>query len=92
MSYKWPSKAQSELLDYSLDWQRVLKPDETIMYSVWTCDEGVTISYDSIDLKITTVWVGGGQPGRTYQFINTITTSEGRTYERQASIRINTRT
>lgn len=91
MSYKWPSKSQSELLDYSFDWQRVLKSDETIEESIWSADEGITISYDAIDGKITTVWIGGGQPGQTYQFTNTVTTTQGRTYERQASIRINTR-
>lgn len=90
MSYKWPSKYSNELLDFSMDWVRVLAQGETIATSVWSWDEGIEVSMDTFGPKVTTIWLTGGSPGRTYQFSNTVTTTEGRTYTRQASLRINT--
>lgn len=83
---KWDSKDPQEKLDYSLTWAKELsRLDDTIFDSQWRIEDGdgaLTTTGDGISGHITYIWLVGGTAGVTYKLINTITTDDGRTYER----------
>jgi hypothetical protein len=88
-------KDKDSVLDYVVDWRKVLEDGETIDNSEWTIeDKGNaddleqgpqgTARQDGKNL----IWLAGGVVGERYEIQNRIETSEGRTYDRTFTLRI----
>ena len=83
-------KTPIEVKDYTIDWQPTsctppLAQGETIASSVWDTDGAIDILINSpaptqTDTT-TTVWISGGTANNIYTITNTITTSQGRTFQ-----------
>lgn len=90
----WPTKDPDEILDYQIDWadpdDSRLEEGETIVSSTFSVEEGdVVIDNDDFVLTgLTTVWLSGGTLGTRCVILNRIVTSEGRTYDLSARLRI----
>ncbi|WP_082519831.1 DUF4054 domain-containing protein [Rhizobium sp. Root1220] len=82
MVLDWPSKDPDEVKDYRLDWGAQLGDDD-LATSVWSIVSGVglTIGVQSNDPKSSTVWLSAGTSGVTYELLNRVTTTGGRTYD-----------
>jgi hypothetical protein len=74
-------------LDYKLDWLSWLG-DDTISASIWTVPDGITKVSDTFEDTSATVWLSGGEAGRSYTVVNTITTTGGRIEERAIVIEV----
>jgi len=68
--------------DYSLDWSANLGPSETIQTSVWSVPAPLSAGSSTINGAVTTQWISGGSPEAVYVISNTITTNQGRTFDR----------
>lgn len=90
MALKWPAKDPDEVLDYKVDWAKRLGSD-TIAASTWTTPDGITLMTSSYQPKFTLVWLSGGSVGKTYSFVNRITTASGRIMEQTIDLPIKTR-
>lgn len=79
-------KDPSEVLDYTIRYNKLLK-DDTITNSTWSTDLGIT-TVDSTNTTVSaTIWLSGGVVDTRYEITNTITTTQGRTYQRSFYIR-----
>lgn len=88
----WPPKDPDEELDYQFDWSARLEQGETITTSTFELVSGsVTLATPSYLGGLTTIWISGGTEGETNVITNEIVTSEGRTYNESARLRIRTR-
>lgn len=76
------------LLDYSVDWSQWLADGETIASYNITVESGITLSSDSENDGVVTVWLTGGTAGRRYDVTCQITTSEGRIDERSFVLKV----
>jgi len=93
----------AEELDYPVDWSEVLddvgSPSDTIATSAWRIEpeqagspSAETISSETITSNVTNCLVSGLDPAvKLYHLINTITTAEGRIFERSQTIRCQNR-
>jgi hypothetical protein len=90
VAYQWPTKDPAETIDYSIDWTGRLATAETISGSSWSAP-GLTVVSTSYLSAISTVWVSGGSAGTTYDLVNTITTSGGRTLRQTVAMPCATR-
>lgn len=86
----WPNKDPDEVLDYSFDWGEFLNGD-TISASDWDVEDGLTVGSDSFSDTVTTVWLSGGQAGRSYTARNRIVTAQGRTADFTQSLYVQSR-
>ena len=87
--HNWPAKDPGETLDYQFDWTARLETGETILTSTMTLLSGdTTVSSPSFLGGVTTVWLSGGTVETASVVNNVITTSDGRTYEESARVRI----
>lgn len=90
----WPHKDPDEILDYQFNWAQAdggrLETGETIIASYFSVEEGdVVIDSDTfIPTGLTTVWLSGGTLGTSSVIRNRIVTSEDRTYDKSARLRI----
>ncbi len=106
MSFKWPPKSPTEVLDYSIDWSRLLETTTMITDSDWfieysegekvsfpatTTVYGLTNSAQSVSGKITTIFLASGTLNRNYKLTCAITDSLGRVTERAVSLTIRER-
>ena len=88
MTYlRWPNKDPDEVLDYEIDWTDRLAGD-TISTSTWTVPAGITKDSDVKTDSTTTIWLSSGTLGATYQVLNRIVTTDGRTMDQTVSISI----
>lgn len=102
MAYKWPDKDPDEILDYSVDWSRLLG-DDTLSASVWfikdETDQKVRVSDSevvnglqfvtgTISGKVATARFSLGTVNIRYVVTCQITTGEGLQYERDIYLRI----
>ena len=86
---RWPSKDPDEVLDYQFDWSARLAAGETISTSTFILEEGsVTIDSESFNGGLTTVWLSGGGVGDKCVLTNRVVTSEARTYDESATLRV----
>lgn len=83
-------KSSAAVLDYTFDWVNWLNA-ETISTSSWTADTGISIDTDTNTTTATTVWLSGGEPGKTYRVYNTITTNASRTERRSFRVKVQTK-
>jgi hypothetical protein len=84
-------KDPNAVLDYRFDWQGDdpgpwLADAETISTSTWTVPTGITKDSDSKTDTTATIWLSGGTAGVTYDVVNRITTSAGRTEDRTLQV------
>lgn len=88
-------KDPEALLDYCVDWGADYLSSDVLTESGWTVSPaeggGVTIAGSHFDLLISTVKVGGGQPGRLYRLTNHVVTAEGREDSRSMMLRVEKR-
>ncbi len=87
--HSWPPKDPNEVLDYQMDWSDRLEDGETILTSTFVVASG-DIAKDSQEFSgaLTTVWFSGGTEGVKNVITNRVVTSDGRTYDESAIIRI----
>ena len=92
----WPPKDSGDKADFGINWSAALMDGETITSSTWTIEPNdITVGDGTNGMPapshtstITTVWLGGGQAGRSYHVHNNITTSQGRTYCRHVNLEV----
>lgn len=81
-------KDPSDVLDWRWDWSEWLAPGETIVTAVVNADPGISIDAQSYTATTVTVWLSGGSLGSTYKVPSKVTTSQGRTVERNIIIEV----
>jgi hypothetical protein len=91
----WPPKDPDEVLDYQIDWADEekgprLETGETLLTSVWTVFSGDVVidSSEFVSTGLSTVWLSAGTAGTAAIMRNRVTTSEGRTYDYAARVRV----
>jgi hypothetical protein len=90
----WPSKDPNEVLDYQFDWADEddprLEDGETLTDSDFSVVTGTVVidSQDWVPTGLTTVWLSGGTLNEACVILNRVVTSEGRTYDKSARLRI----
>ena len=76
-------------MDYKWDWSRWLPASDSIeSHEIIEVDDGLTVSAGVHDDKSVTVWVEGGEAGRTYELLCRIETVEGRIELDDATIKV----
>jgi hypothetical protein len=88
MQTKVFEQTSKDSLDYIVNWINWLDGD-TIATSTWAGETGLTIGYNENLSTAVLVWVAGGENGKTYWALNTITTAEGRTKTFKICFKIN---
>jgi len=91
----WPPKDPDEVLDYQINWAGtpevpgpLFASADIIATSTWIVPVGITKDSDSDTDTTTTIWLSGGTLGATYEFLNRITTTGGRTMDQSVRLRI----
>ena len=74
-------------LDYAVDWAPYLDND-TIESVLWTVPAGLSLTAQSNDDTVATVWLSGGTVGISYEVVCRITTMAGRIDDRTISVLI----
>lgn len=90
---QWPDKDPDEVLDYECDWTVHLAGD-TISTSTWTIkdpDSVLVIHSQSHDTSTTTIWLAAGTLNETYELVNEIVTSGGRTMDQTVLLRLSSK-
>ena len=91
MAYPTCLKDPDAVLDYGFDWNNWLASSETIVSAVWTIPAGITkVSQVETD-GYTTIWLSGGTANTDYNLSCKMTSSDGRTDERTATIKVRNR-
>jgi hypothetical protein len=75
------SKDPDSVLDYQFDWSSWLGAD-TIASVTFSVDGGLTEDSSINDDTSATIWLSGGESGRSYKVVCSITTSGGRKCDR----------
>lgn len=74
------TKDKDSILDYGFDWGTCYLADaDSIVSSIWTADDGITVVSDAIseDGRSTSVILSGGTTGETYKVVNRIALNDG---------------
>jgi hypothetical protein len=80
-------KDPNAVLDYVIDWgSKWLEAGDEISTSIWTVPTGITKDSDSKTTTTTTIWLSGGTDGESYDIVNRIVTTGGRTDDRTITI------
>lgn len=95
---QWPEKDPNEVLDFELDWANPDEPrletGETLITSAWSVVTGdVVIDTGRTTFTpqgLSTLWLSGGTAGTKCILLNRVTTSEGRTYDKEVALRVKT--
>lgn len=87
ISLVWPDKDPDSVVDYSIDWTALLMGD-TISTSTWTVPSGITKGTDTFTDETSTVFISGGTTNTAYSINNTVTTADGRTFDRSVRLRV----
>ena len=89
MALKWPTKDTDEVLDYTVDWTDRLAGDiiSTSIFYIDGSPDDLIEMFDTFDDSTTTIWVSGGTDGITYNVLNRITTTGGRTYDQTVRLK-----
>lgn len=81
-------KDPADVVDYGVDWSRVIGTDDAIASSSWTLPTAIpdttplTTTANTFTVDHTYIWVAGGQALLSYALTNTIMTVLGRTFQR----------
>lgn len=85
----WPEKDPDEVLDYDIDWSARMADGDAIVSSVWTKVSGsVVIDSDSSSSAATKIWLSGGTLGETCEFLNRVTTNDGRVMDQTVYLKV----
>lgn len=87
MSVKPFVKDPNEVLDYGINWIKLIGSD-TILTSSWIVPDGITKVSDTFEKSISIVWISGGNLDTTYTLEGRINTIAGRTFVRHINIKI----
>lgn len=88
----WPDKDPDEVLDYDIDWSSRMSTGDVIVDSQWTKVTGsITIDSDTASSLATKIWLSGGTLGETCEFLNRITTQDGRVMDQTVFIKVKKR-
>ncbi|MDB5612041.1 MAG: hypothetical protein JWP25_8941 [Bradyrhizobium sp.] len=87
MALTWPFKDPDEVLDYEIDWSARLLTD-TISTSTWLVPDGIVKESDSNTTTTAIIWLSGGTLGNSYDLLNRIVTTGGRTMDQTARLKI----
>lgn len=68
-------KDPEAILDYSIDWTEFLETGENIVSSEWFYSSGIDIETHGHTTKVSTIWLSGGDVGKSYDLTNRITTN-----------------
>lgn len=102
MSYKWPDKDKDEIVDYSIDWSRLLNTDViTATHFYIKQEDGTKVRLADADVvdglqfvtattsgQVTTARFSLGTNNVRYTIIGNIRTEEGLQYERSVFLRV----
>jgi hypothetical protein len=92
MAQAWRSpKDPEEVKDYIMDHSSVLEEDETLSTSSWAIsgsDSLLLEDSNEISGDQAVIWLSGGTLNVTYLLTNTVTTSDGRTYELSGRLKV----
>jgi hypothetical protein len=91
MPLTWDPKDPDEVLDYALDWADRLAAGDTIDTSLWILPAGITKDNEGIDGANTVIWLSGGTLGGSYDLVNRITTTGGRTHDQTVRVKVKTK-
>lgn len=80
-------KAPAAHKDYSLDWSDWLGTD-TVQSSTWEVPDGLSKTSTGNTASVTSIWLSGGEVGKSYVVTNTITTAGGRVDSRSIEIKV----
>lgn len=75
-------------LDYKIAWSRWLPEGDSLASSTWLVPSGITSTDESSDETSATVWLSGGEVGKTYEVTNRVTTAAGRSDDRTIYITV----
>jgi hypothetical protein len=86
------TKDPDAVLDYSVDWSLWLGEDQ-ITGSQWILPPGALLEQvtDTHTATRATIWLRGGEAGKSYVVTNRIVTSGGRTDDRSITVRVEDR-
>jgi hypothetical protein len=87
VTLSWPYKDKDEVLDYVIDWAARLSND-IIFSSTWIVPTGIVMDSNSNTDSSTTIWLHGGTIGSTYELLNRIVTTGGRTMDQSVKLKI----
>ncbi len=82
------TKSPGADLDYGFDWSSWLQVGETISSSSWAVPSGLILDKHQYSDTGTVAWLSGGTLWTSYEAVNTIVTSEGRTEDRTLLIQV----
>lgn len=93
MTVKWVQDPEA-ILDYTLDWSKMLVSGDSIVNAVFTPDSGMSVLTSNITAstvnnstdQAATAWLLGGIAGQTYNVTCHITTEGGRQDDRTFQI------
>jgi hypothetical protein len=93
MAKAWlEDKDPDEIRDYGVDWTPQLLSGVTITTSVWSVASGtVVIQAQSHTETNTTVRLTGGKLGEICNLLNTVTLSDGESYEQTCQLAVQSR-
>lgn len=77
MTVKWVQDPEA-VLDYTLDWTKLMVTGDTIVAVTFTPDSGLTNLSQNFAALTVTVWLQGGTGGTVYNVVCHITTAAGR--------------
>lgn len=87
MTVKWVQDPEA-VLDYTLDWTKLMVVGDTIIGVTFTPDAGlINLSQNFASMRVT-VWLQGGTAGTVYNVACHITTSAGRQLVRTFQISV----
>jgi hypothetical protein len=84
------SKDPGAELDYTMDWQQWMPPQDRIVNVTWTISPAGTLlnAANSFSTTDTTIWLSAGTDGLTYDVTCEITTNEGRIDDRTFRVEV----
>lgn len=103
MSYRWPNKDPDEILDYTIDWGKIVTSSETIVDVNWFVDDenkvktsiiagGTVNSLTAVGFQVTgnrtTIVLSDGLPNVEYRITCAITISNGNVVERSVKLSV----
>ena len=82
---RYLAKDLTSVLDIGVDWSDWLI-DDTILSSVWSADDEITITRNQTTNTVAACYISGGVLGATYKITNKITTVDGKVDSRHITV------
>lgn len=85
---EWPAKEESEVRPYGLNWTARIAPATIVTSSLIVVEGNISIDSQAFNATTVTCIISGGTNGCPAILINTITTSDGDTWEEEITLLI----